>query len=105
MPAFFGVQRVVEADADDLARRVDGQRGLGLVERELGGSRRLRRGGLDRGERGGAGGDQGLEVLGQRRVRGGKVDHAVALDQPEGHALPLLEHHQLHGASPVCVQP
>jgi hypothetical protein len=51
VPTFLGVQRVVEADADDLARRVDRQRRLDGIEGEFGGGGSLGRGGLDGGER------------------------------------------------------
>src|SRR5262249_5348084 len=65
MPTLLGVQGIVEADADDLACRPDGQRRLDPVEAELGRFWCLGGGSLDANERAWSGGDQGLEVLWQ----------------------------------------
>ena len=78
VPAFLGVQRVVEADADELGRPRDGQRRLHGGKRQLGGGRRLGRGDLD-----GARAPMGPAAIrvarsfGKRGIGGGEIDHAA----------------------------
>jgi hypothetical protein len=81
--AFLGMQRIIEANADELRRGSDWQRGYHGLERALGGCRCLGRGGGHGSERGRAGGDQRLKIFRKRCVDAAEIDDRCTFDQSQ----------------------
>lgn len=100
MSTLLRVQRVVEANADEFGRPRDQWRGFHGIENEPGRGRRICGCSLGVGQNCGTGRDQALQVFGERGIADAEIDHGLPVNQAEGSAFALLEHHELHRLLP-----